>query len=413
MDTIFETAGAQAAVAGMGALWALGIPFLLACAGVAWRFFRVAEDGIARPLGFTLLSTILILWLLGPTPEGPRFLALLNGAADLAVRRAIFAVDRDFLSDPFRDEREAALLEMAHVRDPRLREELALFFATCTANAMASTGTFDPVNPLSPATPLSYADLTASDTGRSCDAARDDLWRRILAEQGGQEEFAARVVRNEWNGRAPGAGEMALVRSSVGSWRGDTGFAAMRPWTVAGAELHGIPFGNWIEGIVTVADEALANWAIAGQASSDWITSCQRYYLVCAYAPWTYGLVVMLLSALFPVAAMASLLPGKWTVLLNYAKVFLSVKLWPLGWSIVTMFGARRASSGALDFADTPDIWVAITLIYFLVPGLCFLVVNLAAGAAAVPFRDSAPAVAGPANGPAGEVARTAIARVR
>jgi len=337
----------------------------------------------------------------------------LNSAVDLAVQRSILAVDREFLSDPFRDAREAALLESAHVRDPKLREELAIFFATCTANAMAASGTVDPVNPLSPSTPLPYAGLTLGNTGTSCEAARGDLWQRVLAEGGGVDDFAARIVRNEWHGRLAGAGEMAYVRSSVGSWKGDTGYAAMRPWNLHGVDVQGWSIGGLIEAGATIGEEFVANWAIAGQASSDKITSCQRYYLVCAYAPWTYGLIVMLLSGLFPVAAMWSLFPGKWTALVNFAKVFVSIKLWPLGWSMVTMFGTRRGSAGALDLDETPHIWVAITLIYFLVPGLCFVVVNLAAAAAAVPFKEAAPAVAGPSNGPAGEVARAVVARVR
>ena len=57
-----------------------------------------------------------------------------------AVLRALEAGATDFLSKPFDFERRMMILEAARVRDPRLRDELQIFFATCTANAMARAG---------------------------------------------------------------------------------------------------------------------------------------------------------------------------------------------------------------------------------------------------------------------------------
>src|SRR4029077_12833656 len=67
------------------------------------------------------------------------------------------------------------------------------------------------------------------------------------------------------------------------------------------------------------------------------------YYKVSLYAPYFYGLVQMVLIGLFPVAALWALWPGHWKALLNFGKLFLSVKLWVGFWSILAAFNQARA----------------------------------------------------------------------
>ena len=144
------------------------------------------------------------------------------------------------------------------------------------------------------------------------------------------------------------------------------------------------------------------------------MTGRQRYYLVTSYAPTLYGLILMLLTSFFPVAAMWSLVPGKWTALVNYAKVFVSIKLWPLGWTLLTTFSRQRPIEDALsEHAPPSDVFTAVTLLYFMIPALSFIVVNLATAAAAIPFKEAAPVVAGPGNGPMGQAATMAINRIK
>ncbi len=434
MDSVYEVAGAQASTAFLTALWALGLPVIIACAGIAWRVHRVAEDGLARPLAVYLLSLILIAWLLRPVPQGegvssPRFVAWLNEGCDIAVTRSITLVDREFLVSPFQYERIAAVAATAHAQDPRLREDLAIFFATCTANAMAKSGVIDAENPVALDSPLPYGGLSFGTSTTPCTHVRGELWSRLLSETENRPDlepvwkagvtkaaFVAALVRNEWHGRVADGGEMVRVRGSIGSYA-QTGFELQRrrePAPVPYIPFVTEVFGPMIQGLATLGEEVLTEWGYWGELSSDRVTSRQRYFLVTSYAPTLYGLILMLLTSLFPVAALWSLVPGKWTALVNFGKVFVSVKLWPLGWSLVSSFSARRPIEDALsEHAPPSDVFTAVTLMYFLIPALSFIVVNLGTAAAAIPFKEAAPSVAGPGNGPMGQVSAMAVNRIR
>ncbi len=54
--------------------------------------------------------------------------------------------------------------------------------------------------------------------------------------------------------------------------------------------------------------------------------------------------------------------PGKRRVLVNWGKVFVSVKLWPVGWAALTAFNARRAALEALDPGGrgTGDVFLGV-----------------------------------------------------
>src|SRR5688572_9177381 len=91
LDTAYEYGGFQAAGAFQDALSGLAIPLLFALAGVAYRVFRVAEDGAIRPLALYMFSLMLIAWLASPRSSdasalphlrAPRALAMIDAAAD-------------------------------------------------------------------------------------------------------------------------------------------------------------------------------------------------------------------------------------------------------------------------------------------------------------------------------------------
>lgn len=423
MDSMYDLAGAQASAAFHGVLWSLGLPLIVALAGVAWRVHRVAEDGAVRPLAFYILSLFMIVWFLKPVPDGPpRFVAWLDDATGLAVRRAIGVVNRDFLSKPFEYERRMALLEAVRVKDPAVREELHIFFATCVANAMARTDEVEPGNPLRPGTAMKYDGLHFGRTPEPCDGARARIWEAvhkdaITAWFGGNrsgashEDILDAIVDNEWHGRALGASEMAMVRGAVGDYQAamDREAARRGAWVAhrgSGIDVIDAPFSFGAE----VLEAVKGYWGMAGQFVGDQVTSRQRYYAVTAYAPITYGLILMLLTVFFPVAGLWSLFPGKWTALVNFAKVYVSVKLWPLGWSILTVFTQHRPVDDG-SVTSHSDVFVAVSLLYFVVPALTFLVVNVAARAAAAPFAEAP--VVGPSNGPVGQAAAMAAGRIR
>ena len=121
----------------------------------------------------------------------------------------------------------------------------------------------------------------------------------------------------------------------------------------------------------------------------------------------------MILLGLFPVAGLFALCPNQWTVFVNYAKTFIAVKLWPVGWTLLSTFNERRA---ILETFDDPgrvsgSPFLAVAAMYLVVPGLMFLIVHLAAAAAAVPFSPALPPPSGPGLGPVAPAA-SAAARI-
>jgi hypothetical protein len=138
--------------------------------------------------------------------------------------------------------------------------------------------------------------------------------------------------------------------------------------------------------------------------SSNRLTAKQKYYQVLTLGPHLYGLSEMVLLGLFPLAGLFALAPGRWRVLIHFLKVFGSVKLWPVGWAVLSTFNERR---GVIEAFDPPDrgggnVFLAVTGMYLLIPAIAFLVVHLAEAAAALPFAPAVPPAAGAGLGPAG-----------
>lgn len=123
-------------------------------------------------------------------------------------------------------------------------------------------------------------------------------------------------------------------------------------------------------------------------------------------APHVYGISVMVLLGLFPVAGLLALAPGQGKVLLRFLEVFASVKLWPVGWAVLSTFNQRR---GVLETFDEPErgdgsVFLAVAAMYLLIPALAFMIVRLAGSAAAIPFSAAVPPAAGPGLGAAAPV---------
>lgn len=444
LDTAYEFAGFQAAASFHNALSGLAVPLLFALAGVAYRIFRVAEDGAVRPLTFYLLGMIVVAWLASPRSSepsalphlrAPRGLSLIDGAADAVVRRAIEGVNRDFLTRPFEWERLALLARVARVQDPDLSARLRAFFEECTGPAIARVGPppSDAArrNPTAEHTGLPY-DALVDAAGQGCESTRRDLATALRREVEGhgthRETLAAlsaysgseagdlralyidKLVRNAWLRPDAQEGEFEAARRSVGTFRWfdldrrtsrypfDGGREVNTLWDIA--TFPGMVLTELVTGI----------YAETTQWLSEATESRQRHYLVTTHAPHLYGLSIMVLMALFPIAALYGLLPGKWTALLQFCKIFFSVKLWPFGWSLLTAFTERRP--GALALADaasdlgaqaahslrlgeTPNLFVTITLLYLLVPAFSFAAVQLVTHAASLPIQSAFPRTAG------------------
>jgi hypothetical protein len=124
----------------------------------------------------------------------------------------------------------------------------------------------------------------------------------------------------------------------------------------------------------------------------------QKHYLVCLLGPHIYGFTLAILLGLFPVVGAWAVAPGGWKALLNWGKVYLSVKLWPLVWVALTSVSQARMSVEAvseLPSMTMRDVYLGAVSMYFLTPALTFLAVNLGARAAAVAVSNAVPPPAG------------------
>jgi hypothetical protein len=155
------------------------------------------------------------------------------------------------------------------------------------------------------------------------------------------------------------------------------------------------------EGGPVEAAKKILNWS---QDSDNKISSQQKRYLIILQGPYLYGLALMIVAGLFPVVGMFAILPGRWRALVHWGKAFLSIKLWPVCWAILTKFEKQAERVDAWQEVTTADLATVIASMYVVTPVLCFAIVALATSVSALPFHQAASAPAG--IGPAVMVAR-------
>lgn len=108
------------------------------------------------------------------------------------------------------------------------------------------------------------------------------------------------------------------------------------------------------------------------------------YYRVSSLGPHIYGMVIALLFMLFPIAGLMAFWPKWWTAIVNFMKVFLSVKLWPILWAFLSAILSHRNSfdsenpSGFEPTLGSSGVLPAIASMYLVVPAMSFLIINLA-----------------------------------
>ena len=362
-------------------------------------------------------------WLIGSTKQQdvstPRFVAYLGQATDLTQKRLIRRISDRFLTEPYEWERIAARVGHARILDPALDLRVASFLEACARTGLSKS---EPRYPnLLREGALPYEGV--------CEERRKDLWQRlqrhIQTDPQHQATLLAARAKDPAQALAfedryldeiairsidePGGpvSESALVLASLGEYS----------VTDRAQNIGTLPF--WAKSLMGPAawvfGDAAANVAIGSvaqmnQSFENTFAGKQRYYQVLTLGPHLYGLSVMILLGLFPLAGLFALAPGQWRVFLNYAKVFVSVKLWPVGWALLSTFNERR---GALEAFDAPergggDVFLAVSGMYALIPALAFLVVHLATTAAAMPFAQALPPAAGAGLGPAGPVIHAA-----
>jgi hypothetical protein len=420
LDTVYEYAGYTLAEAVRSVLSALGLPLLLGLAGTAWLVHQLAsERASARQLGVHVLYLILAAWMLGPSRQGeataPRLVLWAGQAADLVQARAIRSIHRRFLEAPYAWERLAALASFATVVDPVLKKDVAAFLEGCATPALARA---EPSGPnLLAEGALPYDDACARRRAElririARHVESDPVHREALtaASQqdpagaaGFRERYEEEICRRIVDDPDSPTGEAALVAASLGAYS----------YTSAAQSTGDFPL--WMKPVVGLIPgvgrlwDAGANAAITGVAElqQSWdnrFTAKQKYFLVTVYGPHLYGLALLFLLGLFPIAGLWALLPGKWTALAGWAQVFLSVKLWPVCWAALTTFNEKRAAVEAFDPGPrgAGDVFGAVASMYLLTPAISFLMVHLGAKAAAMPFSPAVPPPSGPGLGAAG-----------
>jgi hypothetical protein len=417
IDTLYEYAGYKLAGALSGVLSGLGIPLILALVGVAYTVHLVAERGSIRPLLLHVLYLIFAAWLLGTTRQqdvsAPRFVAYAGQATDLLQKRMVKQVNDRFLTEPFEWERLAARVSFARILDPALDLRIASFLESCAKTALA---TAEP----------RHANLLrdgALPYDGPCEEKRRDLWQRLqlhvrnephhqatleaarakapVQAAAFQERYLDEIAIRSIDEPGGPISENALVLASLGEYSATdrSQYAAPLPgWARASMGVAGWLFGD------DLANVAVTGLAALSQEYEGRFTSKQRYFLATTYGPHLYGISVMILLGLFPVAGLFALVPNQWKVFVQYLKTFASVKLWPVGWAVLSTFNQRR---GAMEAFDAPErvgggVFLGVAGMYLLIPAIAFLVVHLAASAAAMPFSPAVPPTAGPGLGPAG-----------
>jgi hypothetical protein len=423
IDTLYEYAGLKLA----GSLWSLfssvGLPLIIALAGVAYSVHRIADKGSVRPLAVHFLYLILAVGLLGSTTQQgvktPRFVAFLGRATDLLQKRAVQQINDRFLTEPFEWERIAARVSFARLLDPALERDVGLFLESCGRTTLA--GAEPRHGNLLREGALPYQG--------PCEERRRKLWQRVQIHVRDDPQHRATVDAARAKDPARGAAfaeryadelvvraidepggpvsESALLLASLGQYSYTDPAQASGALPVWAKSLLG-PLG------FLFGDQA-TNLAITGAAELQQtyearFSSKQKYFLAVTYGPHIYGLALMILLGLFPVAGLFALCPNQWMLFVNYAKVFLSVKLWPVGWTLLSTFNERRA---ILETFDDPgrvsgSPFLAVAALYLLIPGVMFLIVHLATAAAALPFSQAVPPPAGPGLGPVAPAASAA-----
>lgn len=138
-----------------------------------------------------------------------------------------------------------------------------------------------------------------------------------------------------------------------------------------------------------LAVKALPDVLAAGvSAISEWWTEKSlgpaTYYRVTTLAPYLYATVTSFLLMLFPVAGLMAFWPQWWTALVNFLKILVSVKLWPVLWGYISGMIQYRTilnpddPNGLQAAFGSEGMLPALAGMYVIAPVLSFMIVSIA-----------------------------------
>jgi hypothetical protein len=108
------------------------------------------------------------------------------------------------------------------------------------------------------------------------------------------------------------------------------------------------------------------------------------YYRVSALGPYVYGLLLAILVIVFPLAGLLSIWPQWWTAIVNFMKLFLSIKLWPIFWAFLSgMMSYKEAFTpedpeGFQGTFGSEGMLPALAVMYLIVPVFSFMITSIA-----------------------------------
>lgn len=459
VDSLYEYAGARLAAQLGDVAWSFGLPAILALAGLAYVVHASLERGTLRDAAVYVFYLMLIGWLLAPASvairtggatlrerldlenrgagelQVPRFVALLGSGTGRLQRKSVESIHREFLSSPFERERLMAAADAAEVFDGMLRSDLWQFGRHCWRPAVASdtraNAELGRLDPLARGA-YRYAGLgpvQISNEGRpheshplDCEKARewledrverhlknDPFHRRVLDGLLGRSsppvnrDYRAAVVRRAMLGaRTPSQAGLLLQMAFP-----------ERAQMERAKQLHAVEEsgGAW-DGLNLMVSWVVDRTATAKQSVDTAYTTRQKLYIATLQGPYLYGLALLIVTGLFPVVGLVAILPGRWRALVNYGKVYLSIKLWPVCWAALTKFQARAPDLDVFgDPVHASELVTVVASMYLLTPAFCFAVVSLATSVTALPFGSALPTPAGSAAGAVVTGGRAVLAR--
>jgi len=352
-----------------------------------------------------------------PMVKAPRFMVWSHLLCDSVSQLLLNQVNRSFTEAPFGLERLSVLLREARVHDSGLQERYQAFVLSCYVPVRAIYGPsgsragsdeagpfLNPFNvPYDAYRELWPVDFEGRyDPNRKCDEEARDVWKLIhdhVGESGPLKETVKEVDRLVRHNARPGsgtftAGGQTFVLNQV-VYNETAALFSVASGEIARLQQVVPDYGLFRtsqqtssnpQDFIDVVRSIISFVVKAKQSIDQWFqhhaAGPALYYQVTTYAPYVYGLSMMVITAMFPIAALATFWPWRWTVLITWAKYLLWIKLWMVFWAMLAAFNQARyeftnGSNPSNGIGDQSYIFPAIAAMYLVSPGLALLVVQL------------------------------------
>lgn len=329
----------------------------------------------------------------------PRIIGVTHRITDGLLRQFVTGLENDVGYTLFRWQAVVAGMKQASILDPGLSERFHTFLRYCYWPAQAARGAppvgtgeaHDQPLPLREPNHALYdgLEMPLAQDWISCAAMRDSLAgglrSHVLAndvhaqalragEEAGVgkgqnvvESYLTRLIYNETFGGGSRS-EMALLKSAVPDYSG---------------------WDQQYMGTAKVGTVAQGVSGLLGLLSSFWEGSSQEtlgptlYYRLTLFAPYLYGLLQAVILMAFPIAGLWSLWPGSWTTIVNFLKLWTSIKIWPVFWTFLSSFNIYRLNLptddplGVEGSGGSAAMFASVAAMYVLVPVLSYMILNL------------------------------------